>query len=208
MTYIISIAAIIIIAGIILFFRNRLSLIFFKSGWHPDTKNLIKEVFKINDKRYYEYKNYADMPAERYMELSELINEADMKIDRDTLKKLLKIQEEHLNSGAISKAMVINEDIQRRMELFFEKDTLYRIAACVFFTLEEDIYTFDYDYAEQKIEEFKKSKKVADFFLNTPIRKFMPQTNISPKDFEVLLKMSEVENQKTNYTLTTANEGK
>jgi hypothetical protein len=63
---------------------------------------------------------------------------------------------------------------QERMKMIFEPDIAYRFAAVVFFDKTENPYSYDQAYGMKKIERWKRSESMNDFFLRQPIVKLMP----------------------------------
>lgn len=157
---------------------------------HPDYKKLIEFAFDIDGMEYYAFKTLADMPSERYYKASEMITEVDMKITRESLGSYLTKIEELINEGNFGKVGAIVEEIKYRLSMLIETESLYRLASCVFFTLDEDITTYDLDYNDDKISKLKR-KKISDFFLMEPVRRFIPLQGISQEDLILSLKLSE-----------------
>ena len=77
---------------------------------------------------------------------------------------------------------------------YIETDTFYRLFTCLFFDLDEDITDYDFDYNESKLEAFKSQPKTA-FFFSQPMKRYLPQIDISEQDLEVFLKQTEVHHQ-------------
>ena len=175
---------------------------YFPPSRHPEqkrdyTNKAIKKVFKINGVQYYEFKNNMDMPWQRYLQLQQFIDEANTRISNKELIDYLNIFNEAANTGIYTTVAIINEDIQRRINMILNIDIMYSMFACVFFNLEdgEDLTEFDYDFNEEKIKLFKQ-QNVGDFFLQEPIRRFFPQLDLSRQNLKTLLKMSQVEEKR------------
>lgn len=158
---------------------------------HPDFKTLVEYAFTVNGVEYFEFKTLLDMPTLRYKKVMELIREAEMSLKSVDLVKYLEKSISFLEKGELAKSIVIQNSISALASQFMETDTYYRLFSAVFFTLDEDISDYDYDYNEQKIELFKK-EKIDDFFFREPMKRYLPQTNISPKDLEVFSKLTNV----------------
>lgn len=159
---------------------------------HPKNEKSISPAFKIGDEQFYEFDNLIDCPAGRYLRIQQFMVELNLRIDKDSLVKLLDASLEAINNGDVTRSIIIQTDIKNRTNFIVETDTAYRLASAAFFTLDEDLTTYDFDYNQKKIEKFK-TQNVASFFLARPMRKLIPQINISGNDLEIYLKMTEAQ---------------
>ena len=163
---------------------------------HPDYKKSISPAFKIGDEQYYEFDSLLDVPPLRYKRADQFYIEVDMRMDRETLIALTNKAIEHCDSDniKISKIVSILMDIKDRTEMIIETETLYRLASCVYFTLDENLSDYDFDYNEKKLKLFKE-QPIGDFFLRILMRNLVPQSNISQEDLEVFLKITQAQKQ-------------
>lgn len=168
---------------------------------HPDYKKMIEFAFDIDGEEFYTFKTLADMPSERYYKSSEMMSELEMRMRRETLLQYLDKMDELGNQGNFGKMLAIIEEMKYRTSMLIETETLYRLASCVFFTLEEDLTTYDYDYNDEKIVKFKR-QKISDFFLKEPVKRYIPLANISAEDLAVCLKLTEVREKYKDHLLT------
>lgn len=129
-------------------------------------KKLIKPVagLIVNGVQYWEFVNIADMPQNRMVHFQYLREEMVMGIDRELQYKFINQLKE-----AISK----KDDNWANAILFMFEDVLknistieshYNMASLVYFDANEDISTYDADYAARKIEAFKNFKDHSFFF--------------------------------------------
>ena len=167
---------------------------------HPEYKKAIEFAFEIAGIEYFQFKNLADMPSERYYSVSEKITEVEMRIDRQSLMDYMNKIEELINQGSIGKIAAITEEIKFRTEMLCETETLYRLASSIFFTIDEDLTTYDLDFNDAKIAIFKK-EKISDFFFKEPIKRFIKLPDISQQDLELCLKLTEAREKYRNYLL-------
>jgi hypothetical protein len=176
-------------------FLNKINTLFNSENGqksHPEHKKSISKVFKIDNEQYYEFDNLSDCPAGRYWRIQQFNVELNLRIDRDTLIDLLTASLEAINNGDITKSIIIQTDIKNRTNFLIETETAYRLASAVFFTLDEDLTTYDFDYNQKKIEKFKK-ERIDTFFLSRPMKKLLPQINMSGEDIALYLKMTEAQ---------------
>jgi len=160
----------------------------------PYTNKAIKKAFKIGGIQYYEFKQPVDMPWQRYLQLEQFILESNIKIDLKSLGEYLQIQREAINKGDLNTVAIVNNDIQRRIDMILNTNLMYVVFSCVFFNLEdgEDLTNYDYDFNDEKIKIFK-SEDIGSFFFNQPISRFLPPLDFSKQDLQTLLKMSQME---------------
>jgi len=149
---------------------------------HPDFKTLTEFAFKIKGVSYYGFKNAQDMPPRRFETMNQFIKEVDMRIDAKDILEDLELIKKAADKGLLSSIIGIVNGLEYRVDQYIETDTFYRLFSCAYFTLEEDLSDYDYDVNDEKIKLFK-SEPPGDFFFMTPIRKYLPQTDISSKDF-------------------------
>ena len=156
---------------------------------HRDYKTVIEFAFEIDGVKYYEFKNILDMPSIRYKKCMEFIREAEMSITSSDLVELIKMSMDYINKGNLARSIIIQNGITNLASQYMETDTFYRLFSCCFFDLEEDLTDYDYDYNELKIKSFK-TETIPDFFLKEPIKRYIPQPNILPKDLLVFSKIT------------------
>ena len=159
---------------------------------HPENKKTVSPAFKVDGVQYYEFDNLSDCPAGRYLRIQQFMVELNLRIDKETLEELLAESLKAIDEGHLARSIIIQTDILNRTKFIVETETAYRLASAVFFTLDEDLTTYDFDYNQKKIEKFKK-ERIATFFLSRPMRKLIPQINISGQDLEIYLKMTKAQ---------------
>ncbi len=77
----------------------------------------------------------------------------------------------------------LNLQLKERLEMVIDSLTPYKVAAVIFFDKTEDPYAFDYSYAMQKIEKWKK-EDVASFFLQAPLKSLIPSSLLSEETIQ------------------------
>lgn len=116
---------------------------------------------------------------ERYMAGMDRINEIEQRVDKKYLDDFQKYLDEYINKGDLKNIAILNHNLRERRQYVFNQELLYNLASVWFFDKEENCYTYDYEYADQKIAKWKKEKDVLAFFLQTELINFMPPLNIS-----------------------------
>jgi len=165
---------------------------------HPQVKRLIQKAFTIKHegKKYdfYQFKEIHDMPSRRFTTMNDMIEDMARKMTND---ELFHYSEEALNEinqntpEALSNAITILKMLKMRAEYVVNLDIVLRLISCAFFLKDENILTYDWDLGNWKIDLFEKHGLQA-FFLTQPIKEWLPLTNLSDGDLEILLKQREV----------------
>lgn len=118
----------------------------------------------INGKQYYEFVNAADMPQARLVHYTYLREEMSMGIDRGTLNEyfdqLLAANDEK-NTNRIGSLLYMAKDTINNLTTV---ESLFNMATLWYFTKDEDISTFDYDYNQVKLKSFKAFPDKGFFF--------------------------------------------
>lgn len=161
------------------------------SAFHPDHKTKTEFAFEIDGTEFFWFPNLLDMPTKRYQKISQFITETDLRLSRKDVIEYIEAITKALNEGNITRAVLFLGEMKYQNEMFIETDTFYRLYSCVFFTKDEDLTDYDFDYGDKKIELFKK-RKIEDFFLSMPAKKFLPQVDISEDDLNLFLKVTDV----------------
>jgi hypothetical protein len=153
---------------------------------HYQVSGFTEYAFTIDGQDFYHFKNYIDMPALRYQMMNAFISEAEMRMTRDECKEYLQFIKDAINGSKFTDAVTYLNQIEFRLDQFIETDTFYRLFSCAFFTKDEDITIYDFDYNDWKIELFKK-QPATSFFFKSPIKDLLPQVDISDQDLEAFL---------------------
>jgi len=158
---------------------------------HPLIKASTEFAFEIDGKEYHTFKNLLDMPAPRYQRIQEFIREAEMRITSTELIDFIEMIEGALNKGKVTDAIIFLNAIKNLTSQYIETDTFYRLFTCLFFDLEEDIIDYDFDYNEEKLKLFK-AQPATSFFFQEPMKRYLPQIDISEEDLAIFLKQTSI----------------
>lgn len=95
----------------------------------------------------------------------------------------------------------IDNDVDERLKFVVATpDIAWKLASVIFFDEKESPYRYDEKYNNEKIERWKKSKSIEDFFLSVPIGKFIPLPELSKNDlsifFQTVEKIEKIHNQR------------
>jgi hypothetical protein len=169
----------------------------------------------LDGKDLYMFKDIGDMPHIRFTKCNRFIEEYNMRLDYETqqitTKKLIDLLIDPTKK-TITSAIQILMSLDKLYDISISMDATYRLYSAAFFWEDEDLTDYDFEIGDEKIRLMKK-KKLADFFLNEPINKFLPQMNISAEDIrhfseyekelkKLHLQQVSVQNEKRDKTIT------
>lgn len=166
---------------------------------HPKLKRLVQKAFTIRDgkKKYtfYEFKSIHDMPSRRYETLNSFIEDNNRKVENSELDHYLEECLAQINKNTpenLANVITIIKMLRMRVEFSVNVDLVMRLISCAFFTKDEDLMRYDWDIGNWKIDLFEKHGLSA-FFLFEPVKRWLPQTNISDGDIKIILKQQELQ---------------
>lgn len=151
----------------------------------PDVQT--RYVFTSNGVDYYELTSGYNMYYERYMAAQDRLNEIEQRCDGKYLDFFQTQLDAYLNKGDLVGAANLNRNLRELRSYVFNVNLLYNLASVWFFDKNENPFTYDHEYCEKKISDWKKDKEVLSFFLQAPIREYLPQLNISKEDLRTYI---------------------
>lgn len=151
---------------------------------HPDVAHNVEVAFKAGGKTYYRFKEERLIPAGRHKYIYAYLKEVDLKMTRATLLNYVKDFKDLLGGSGAKKVIQIGElwkliiNLESRLALGMDPETIERLASVVYFDESEDLSTYDRKYGAAKIELWKKHN-VHDFFLTRPMGELLGLKDIS-----------------------------
>lgn len=164
-----------------------------KTALHPDYKRLIQYAFTSTNNEgksidFYQFESAADMPIARYQIYSDFLEDYNRRFSNEELKDAVAMAREQLISGeddAAYKCLSILEYINERTSMAMDIDLFLQFCSVAFFTIDEDLLSYDYDIGDQKIKLWRREGLHA-FFLKKPVKTFLASTNLSKADLMIL----------------------
>ena len=149
---------------------------------------------------FWEFVDFNEMPVKRALYSINFLNEVSQKLTKERLLAYLDAIEEELNKpeGRITRVHRILFSLRERTEMIFEPESVYKLASVVYFTEHENPNDYSSKKGFENIDLFK-TVKDHTFFLSVPIKKCMPQHNLSDED---LLKYLEIAKKINDMELT------
>lgn len=147
----------------------------------------IEFAFTCGGVDYYNWRDINNIPALRGLMAYTVTNELTMRVDRDYLLQLTEAIDGLINSDKPIKKTVLaqfNLYLKERLNFVVETELLYKLASIVFFDRNENIYEYDFGYAQRKINAWKK-EDVNLFFSTISISKLINYEGISELDLKV-----------------------
>lgn len=150
----------------------------------------IVEAFVLDGVQYYQFDDVFGIPVERAFAALDIYGEVQSKCTRDYLLSHSAALKETLNNKRIDilKVSQLITQLDERLEMIFDADLVYKLASVVYFDTTENPYKYDYKYGIEKMRKFQKSD-IEAFFLNSPIREFLPFKDISKNDLETYIQV-------------------
>jgi hypothetical protein len=147
-----------------------------------DGKYKITEAFVSNGRSYYMFANVFDMPSGRGFTALTYYDELTMRCSRDYLLKHCRAVDILLGDPKkfdLATLAIIHRNLRDRTELLPIPEHIYKLASVLFFDKSESPFQYDYAYNQKKIEQWKSTEGLLDFFLQTELKNLVP-LSISP----------------------------
>lgn len=169
-------------------FRHKLK------SYLSDEKFKVVEAFKLNGKKYFMYEDQTKAPTGRQLSALAIYEEFNMRCTRDYLLAHVKAMEVLLNSNPIKLTVIaqINQNLKERLGLAILPDHVYKLASVTYFDETESPYSYDYQYNNKKIEEWKVSGGTLDFFMKTPLKDLIPSLGSLGGSAETFFQVAEM----------------
>jgi hypothetical protein len=154
----------------------------------PHSKHIIKHAFDVGGVPYFEFDTMANLPWKRAMQVMSIYEEMNSKCDKFYLQKHTEAIDAILTKKRIAlpemaQLSALNEQMKERLNWVISEDLIYKLAAVVFFDANENPDAYEWQYAAKKIEYWKKTEGVQDFFLHEPIQRLNPFLSDSATNF-------------------------
>jgi hypothetical protein len=151
---------------------------------HAVTDLPLVPVFAVGNVWYYRFPE-GELPVGRAFAARAYYEELEMRCTREHLLAYCAAQRACLNKGDLVSAASLTAELQDRLDWVFAPDTVYKLAAVVYFDAGEDPNGFDFRHAAEKIRHWKAAE--ADFFVARPVRSLLPAFSFSEPDLKAYL---------------------
>lgn len=159
--------------------------------YHPDIADQIELAFEVGGKKFYRFADQYKMPTGRYKYIVAATREVDMRMSIELLleyisqiKTCLKGEKGKVDLETAWKTLF---NIETRISLAFEPNTVKKLASICYFTDSEILTTWDKDKdGAEKIKLWDKYNCL-DFFLTRPISELLRLSDSSLTSLETYL---------------------
>lgn len=170
------------------------TLITGKPFFNVDIEHPIIPAFISGGVQYYMFEDIFNAPFQRSFEAQTFYTEMQMRVDKEYLQLHVQAMATALNSNdgiRITDIITLTNQLSERMEFIVDADLIYKLASVMYFDSNENPYKYDFAHGFKKIAKWKLENDVEDFFLNTPIKNFLPFLDMLEKDLESYLRVTE-----------------
>lgn len=146
----------------------------YRTAWNVQPGHEVEKAFTSNGVEYFCFSNGMNAYFERYQAAMDAINQLELRVDRRYLELHVELTKDYIRAGKLDMVAVLNRNLEERMNHISNVDMLYALASVWYFSKEENVYTYNHEYAEKKIAAWRKDKEVLAFFFKSPLRRYMP----------------------------------
>lgn len=160
-----------------------------------DEKFKVVEAFELKGKKYFMYEDATKVPSGRGLCALTIYEEFNMRCTKEYLTahtramEILLSDPKKINIQAIA---VINKNLQERLQMAVFPEHIYKLASVIFFDETESASSYDYQYNNKKIVEWKASGVTLDFFLKTPLSNLIPSLQLQGGNADTFFQVSEM----------------
>lgn len=162
--------------------------------------------FEAGGKKYFKFVNEMNIPAMRAMAALDIYTEVEQKTEKSYhLIAYNAILEAAKKGDLVAVGSMANFALQRLAHIT-NIDILYKLASVLYFDELENPYEYDPEYAEKKINIWKK-ESVEGFFLSTPLKDYIPSfgsSNMNLATYTVLQRKELISQLKTHLSVLSA----
>ena len=164
---------------------------------HPKAKRpaSIRKVFECGGVNYFTCAP-EDLPAKRYQEFTVRFEEMRMACNREYLLHYVDAAK-NLLGGTKGEINLVDFhtlvwDLEQRLNLAPLEDHIYKIASVLYFDLNEELSTYNFEYNNEKIAKWKAHDGPPGFFFDKPMRDLCGLGKLSTGDLATFLKEGKI----------------
>lgn len=153
--------------------------------WLTKPRHEIKLAFVHKGVEYFMFENEQNIVSERAFSAIDVYEELNQRITREYLDGYFAAVLAATNAGDLVKVANLTSNAMQRLAHITNVEILYKLASVLYFTKEENHYTYDREYNEKKIAKWKEDKDIDAFFLNSPMANFLPSFDGSTMNTQI-----------------------
>ena len=162
-----------------------------KTVWQLDEGHVIEPAFISNGVQYYRIKDYFNTFSSRGLTALQVYEEWNMRLQKEHLKMFIERFDEIVNDPKqikVSELWKIVSMLKERLDFVVPTtDLIYKFASVAFFDKNESPYSYDPEYAKEKIARWKEAGDVNDFFIVMQLKDILPLPTLSEQDLQICL---------------------
>lgn len=132
--------------------------------WLTKPRHEIKLAFVHKGVEYFMFQNEQNIVSERAFSAIDVYEELNQRITREYLEGYFAAVLAATNAGDLVKVANLTSNAMQRLAHITNVEILYKLASVLYFTKEENHYTYDREYNEKKIAKWKEDKDIDAFF--------------------------------------------
>lgn len=178
-----------------------------------DEKYRVIPAFECGGEQFYMFDSQMEVPTGRQFTSLTFYAEMDCRVDREYLEMHTKAMDKVLSDPkklSIGIIAQLNVHLKERLDLMIPPEFIYKLASVVFFTKDESLYKYDFEYNKKKIQRWKEAGATLDFFLKTPLTTLIPSLKSHEKASPIYLGIAEAvaETHRQHLTDILSDEGR
>jgi hypothetical protein len=162
-----------------------------KTVWQLDEGHVIEPAFVSNGVQYYRIKDYFNTFSSRGLTALQVYEEWNMRLQKEHLKVFIDRFDEIVNDPKqikVSELWKIVAMLKERLDFVVPTtELIYKFASVAFFDKNESPYSYDPEYAKEKIKRWKEAGDVNDFFIVMQLKDILPLPTLSEQDLAICL---------------------
>lgn len=162
-----------------------------KTVWQLDEGHVIEPAFISNGVQYYRIKDYFNTFSSRGLTALQVYEEWNMRLQKEHLQMFIERFDEIVNDPKqikVSELWKIVGMLKERLDFVVPTtDLIYKFASVAFFDKNESPYSYDPEYAKEKIKRWKEAGDVNDFFIVMQLKDILPLPTLSEQDLAICL---------------------
>jgi len=148
--------------------------------WAKASDDVIEYAFTAGGVAYFRFADPFRLPTHRAFAALSAYEALEMRCTRDFLLSHLDAVEKALNAHQYATIAQLTGVLRERLNWIIEPETVYQLAAVVFFDAQENPYRYDAAYNQKKILYWQKHG-VQDFFYTAPLANWLPCSGMPPE---------------------------
>jgi len=163
----------------------------------PNSKHIINYAFSIGAKHYFRYDDHLNVPYERALSCLVYYKEIEMNTDHAFLEAHVQAINNILLKPTINVFEIkkLNDQLQQRLKLPKDPELMYKLASVVFFDQDENPEVYEWGHCSKKIQYWKKSASLTDFFLQKPLQELIPYLQFAGENLQAYSRLIENVNE-------------